>query len=288
LDQEIQRAGEMVSIIIPSRQERFLNNTIRDVLANATGEIEIFVILDGYEPVEFVHDVRVKYIRLMPNRTMQKRLGINAAVAKASGEFIMALDAHCMVGKGFDEILAKDCEENWIVIPRRYKLEPESWTIRKDVPPVDYEYWMWREFKKGILKPYQWARPEHQNMLEDSTLTMQGSAWFCHKKYFERMGFMKVDGYTGWGQEDVELALETWSSGGQVRVCKKTFYAHLFKGKTYGRMYRANNSQIRASRSYAFDFWVNKNREKFVKVINQFMPIPNWPINWEKEIYGQV
>lgn len=282
LGEKIQRERKVVTVIIPSRQERFLNQTIEDVLKNATGEIEVIVSLDGYEPESRVVDPRVSYFCLANSPQMQKRVGINIAVQIAQGEFVMALDAHCMVGPGFDEILSRDCEENWVVIPRRYKLEPESWTIRQDVPPVDYEYWIWNEFKKGILKPYPWGRSSDQ----DTTLTMQGSSWFMRKSYFEKMGFMRIDGYTGWGQEDVELALETWSSGGQVRVCKKTFYAHLFKGKTYGRMYRANNSQIRSSRSYAFDFWVNKNREKFMKVINRFMPIPNWPEDWEKYLTG--
>ena len=38
----------MLSIAILSRTERFLNNTIKSILDNATGEIEVFPVLDGY------------------------------------------------------------------------------------------------------------------------------------------------------------------------------------------------------------------------------------------------
>jgi len=69
----------MLSICIPSRNEIFLNNTIRDVLKNATGKIEIFPILDGYEPDEYVDDYRVHYIHF--KHGLGKRQGINAMVA---------------------------------------------------------------------------------------------------------------------------------------------------------------------------------------------------------------
>jgi glycosyltransferase involved in cell wall biosynthesis len=272
------KLNEMVSIIIPSRKERFINETIRDVLANAVGEVEVFPVLDGYDTTARVNDPRVKYICIPDNGGMQKRQAVNTAVSLARGKYVMCLDAHCMVGKGFDEILKKDCEENWIVIPRRYKLDPINWKIREDTPPIDYEYWMFREYRHGVLKPYRWERPERKDIMIDDTLTCQGSCWFMHKSYFERMGFMKCQGYTGWGQEDVELVMEAWTTGGRVVVNKNTWYAHLFKGKTFGRMYQSSNSQIAASRKYAYDYWCVQRKDDFMKVLKKFGQIPNWTL----------
>ena len=51
----------MLSVIIPSRNEKFLDNTIRDVLAKASGEVEVIPILDGYDTPR-IEDPRVKYI----------------------------------------------------------------------------------------------------------------------------------------------------------------------------------------------------------------------------------
>jgi cellulose synthase/poly-beta-1,6-N-acetylglucosamine synthase-like glycosyltransferase len=269
----------MVSIIIPSRTEKFLDATIRSVLDNATGEIEVFPVLDGYDQMpELIRDPRVKYICLPFNGHMQKRQGINAAVSIARGEFVMSLDAHCIVAKGFDEVLARDCENGMVMIPRRYKLDGLNWTVNKDWPPVDFEYWMYQAYEKRYLKPHGWARPGHENIMIDDTLAFQGSCWIMRKSYFQKRGFMRIEGYTGWGQEDVELSLETWLSGGRVVVNKNTWYAHLFKGKTWGRMYRADNDQHNRSREWTFHYWCEERKDDFFKVLKQFAPIPNWPI----------
>ena len=38
-----------LSIIIPARNEVYLNRTIKDLQDKATGDIEIIVVLDGYD-----------------------------------------------------------------------------------------------------------------------------------------------------------------------------------------------------------------------------------------------
>src|SRR3972149_8351255 len=104
----------MLSIVIPSKNERFLERTIRDVLEKAAGKIEVFPVLDGYEPPreEIVVDPRVKYLRLFPSTYSKKRLAVNMVNEISSGEYLMSCDAHCMFDKGFDEILIKDIPDN--------------------------------------------------------------------------------------------------------------------------------------------------------------------------------
>ncbi len=52
----------MLSIIVPSRNEKYLNKTIDDLLLKAEGDIEIIVVLDGYWPDPIIGDARVHYI----------------------------------------------------------------------------------------------------------------------------------------------------------------------------------------------------------------------------------
>ena len=53
----------MLSVIIPSRNNEYLQRTIDDLLEKAEGEIEIIVVLDGYWPSPMlVHDIRVSII----------------------------------------------------------------------------------------------------------------------------------------------------------------------------------------------------------------------------------
>ena len=69
------------------------------------------------------------------------RNAINSAAAIAKGKYLLKTDAHCMFGEGFDEILKAECDDDWVVIPRRKRLDAENWAIQ-DVgkPDVDYEY----------------------------------------------------------------------------------------------------------------------------------------------------
>ena len=66
----------MVTIIIPSRNEPYLQKTILDILKKAVGEIEVIAILDGYWPTaeEMVDDERVKYIHYGTPRGMRNAI----------------------------------------------------------------------------------------------------------------------------------------------------------------------------------------------------------------------
>jgi hypothetical protein len=283
-----------LSVIIPSRTELFLNRTIQDVLEKATGEIEVLPVLDGYEPDELVKDPRVKYIRLEASQSMQKRQGINEGVRIASFDHVMSLDAHCMMAKGFDEELEKVHQPNWVQVPRRNRLDAAKWSIQpqKDTrPPIDYEYIMFRPlltYGQG-LHGFRWddRTLARWNIPIDDILTMQGSCWFMTKEWFNKMGFMHVEGYTGWGQEAEEISFTTWKNGGEVKVNKNTWYAHLHKGLTWGRMYHMNRRENKQSYDYSYKFWIYDNKDFFIRLINKFSPLPNWPLDWVERLYGK-
>lgn len=281
----------MLTVIIPSKTEVFLKNTTEDVLKNATGEIEIIVFLDGYslEDHEIVKDPRVKYITLPKARHSQKRHGINMAVEMAKGDYVMSLDAHCMVAPGFDEQLAKDHQPNWVQIPRRHRLDAENWSLQlqsDNRPPIDYEYIMWRPIiKDRSIHGFKWdARTlQRWDIPIDDTLTFQGSCWFMTKEWFKKNGFMDLR-YRGWGQEAEEISFTTWMNGGEVKTNKNTWYAHLHKGKKYGRMYWMSRDDNRKSYRYSASVWLDKNKEFFIKLVDRFGPLPGWPHNWKELI----
>ena len=282
----------MLSIVIPARTEKYLNITIEGVLAAAVGEIEVFVVLDGYgdTPYEPVEDKRVKYISLPApdNYERHKRQAINTAVSISHGKYVMWLDAHCILAEGFDEVLAKDCEDNWMVVPRRKRINTvEKWEATDGGrPSIDYEYFMWQFLKKGRLAGYKWETKAMANkgIMIDDIFTCQGSFAFMTRKHFDRMGFMKIAGYTGWGQEGEELCLTTLLNGGRAVVNKNTWYAHLHKGQMHGRMYKWTN--VEPSYDYSFNYWVHENRDFFTSIIDKYMPIPNFSKDWEKKLYG--
>ncbi|MBI2634978.1 MAG: glycosyltransferase family 2 protein [Parcubacteria group bacterium] len=278
----------MVSIIIPSRNEIFLEKTVKGLLDNCTGEFEILVVLDGYNPPERNSDSRVKYI--LHEDSVGMRAGINSAVKIAKGEFLMKIDAHCVVDKGIDEKLAADCGDNTVMIPRRYKLDDENWRANMNETPIDYEHFIYPlKYDPVSLHGFRWKSraEERKDILIDDTLTFQGSCWFMKKSHFEKHKFLKVKEFHGllYGEPE-ELGLTTWLSGGRVVTNKKTWYAHLFKGKKYGRGYFIDRNQGRDCYRYSYNYWANENKEGFIKVIEKFWPIPGWPADWKERLWN--
>ena len=123
---------DLLSVIIPARNEVFLYKTVQDILAKAKGPIEIAIVLDGYwmKAEEIIDDPRITYINYGEARGM--RNAINMGVNITKGEYLLKCDAHCMFDQGFDVKLKQDVSiynlftnsTNWIVIPRRNRLRP--------------------------------------------------------------------------------------------------------------------------------------------------------------------
>jgi glycosyltransferase involved in cell wall biosynthesis len=283
-----------VSILIPSRNERFLEKTIKDILAKATGDIEVIVVLEGYWPInlkdedthEMIEDKRVIYIHREPRGL---RDAVNTAAAIAKGEFLMKSDAHCMYAPGFDDVLKKDMEANWIVIARRNRLDPVNWAFNETgKPPIDYEYVTspGRPGEWGDLRGAKWnqrtvERMDKPEYLIDETPTAQGSMWFMYRDYFYKLELMDKEGYGIHFNEAQEWGLKAWLSGGRVMVNKKTWYAHLHKGKVFGRGYFIDNRDlIRGNNNIkkwlTNEAWPGKQTLPLSWLIERFWPMPTW------------
>lgn len=209
-----------LSVVIPARNEPYLQKTIDDLFSKAKGEIEVIVNLDGYLPPL---DPRVIYIHRSVARGM--RNGINSAVALAKGKYIMKLDAHCMVDEGFDLKVVQNCAPQTVVIPRRYRLDPEKWEIIQDGrPPIDRMY-LTKDFHG---KDWQTGNTE---ALVEETPSSQGSCWVMEKEYFEYLELLDEETYGTFFSEFQEIGFKAWLSGGRVLVDKNTWYAHWHKDR---------------------------------------------------------
>lgn len=276
-----------VSVIIPSRNEQFLPNTIEDVVKKAAGEIEVIAVLDGYWPETPLPDYP-NLIICHRGKAMGMRASINAAVAIANGEYLLKTDAHCMFAEGFDEVLKADCDGDWIVIPSRYSLDAENWCIQETGKArVDYHFlgYPYKDGKNTGLHGQVWLQRaiDRKEYDIDDEMSFQGSCWFMPKRHFtDFLGGMSEEGYETFIQEPQEIGLKTWLGGGQVKVNKKTWYAHLHKGKTYGRGYFMDKREMVRGTDYSTDFWMN-NRWQDRKydlewLIDKFSPVPTWPV----------
>jgi glycosyltransferase involved in cell wall biosynthesis len=242
----------MVSIIIPSYKDPYLHKTIFSLLSMRYGDIEIIPVLDGYVPdKDIIKDRRVKPLYLKENGGM--RNAINQGVKASSGEFIMRTDEHCMFCPNYDKILTETFEDNWIVVPRRYKLDPVAWTIMDD-PPVDYEKLKIVNYSRGKkFSGVPWNRPDRDDYPIDETMAMQGSCWIMKRSWWDTIGELESEGYGTHYQDSHEMVFKTWKKGGMLMVNKNAWYAH--KHRKFPRTHGYGGELADKSFAYALKVW---------------------------------
>jgi cephalosporin hydroxylase len=279
----------MLSVLIAARNEIYLEKTIRDVLSNAEGEIEIIVELDGYlpDPQIVVNDDRVIFVH--HKESIGQRQCINHAAKMAKGKYIMKLDAHCAMDKGFDVKLSADCEPSWTVIPRMYNLDVETWQPKWH-KMTDYMYITSPTAEKPFRAEYYGSRQPKNAKLIDDTMACMGPGWFMHKdRFFEQGGC--DEGHGGWGAMSVEVACKAWLSGGALKVNKKTWFAHWFRGGI-GFPYHITGKDVDKAREYSKDLWLNNKWDKAVRkfdwMVDKFRP-PTWELKEDNvDVFGVI
>jgi len=294
---------DKVSIIIPDRNgQPYLQQTVDDLLQKAEGDIEIIVVCDGTWPIPSLKDD--KRVIVIHHGTIHNNVGmresINKGVALSKGKYIMKIDEHCSVGQGFDVKLKADCNEDWVVIPRRKRWDAENWVMIQDGrPDIDYMY-----IEYPYLKPFdktqglhgaEWKRPDRTKYMIDDTPTMQGSCYFMHRSYWNELfpNGLDSENYGTFTQEAQEISMAVWLSGGRVVVNKNTYYAHFHKGKR-GKGYGFSNEQYKRhmegterGRLYCINKWLYTKEYKydFDWFVNEKFPdMPGWEGDWRKRL----
>lgn len=285
----------MISVVIPSRNEQFLPKTVTDLLSKAKGEVEVIVNLDGYWPEvgEWSEDPRVTLLH--QSEPIGMRPGINECVKVAKGDYLLKCDAHTMWDEGWDVKLRADMQDNWVMVPRRKRLEPETWTLQETgKPDIDYMY------LAAPIDPSDWGgkglngKPWNELNRQDphpdkdivDLMSAQGSAWFMKKSYFHELELMDDKSYGKFWNEFQEIGLKCWLSGGRVVRNKKTWYAHLHKGKKYGRGYRLPEHWLTEGRDHTIKWmkfgeaW-DKQTLPLEWLIEKFWPVPTWDEEWK-------
>ena len=113
---EIRAIMAELSVIIPARNEIFLQKTIENILENIEADTEIIAVCDGYWPDPPVRDhERVNIIHF--TKPVGQRAATNAGARLSQAKYVMKCDAHCAFDKGFDRKLIADCQPDWTMVP---------------------------------------------------------------------------------------------------------------------------------------------------------------------------
>jgi glycosyltransferase involved in cell wall biosynthesis len=293
-----------LSVLIAARNEEFLGRTIEDVLENSTADTEVIAVLDGYWPDPSLPD-NPKVTIVHHTNPIGQRAAINEAARISQAKFVMKLDAHCSVAKGFDTQLINDCRRsNWTLIPEMFNLHVLDWKCKtcgkryyqadqpdnccgaKDFekvivwkPRKNRNTFIWR-FDKDVRFHYWQKRKSRHKMVE--TMSCIGCCWFIHRKqYWKLEGLDEAHG--SWGQVGTEVACKSWLSGGKLLTDRNTWMSHCFRTQSKGAWtfpYEISGNDQNRAQKYSKDLWLNDNwpkaKYKLEWLVDRFKPVPGW------------
>jgi glycosyltransferase involved in cell wall biosynthesis len=277
----------------------FMQKTIDNVLENIEADTEVIAICDGYWPSPTINDN--PRVVLVHHDSIGQRAATNEGIRLSQAKYVMKLDAHCSVDKGFDVKLIRDCQPDWVMVPQMYNLHAFDWecvgckgrTYQGFKPEkclqcngtdfVMVEIWKprlnkltvsWR-FDKDLHFQY-WSehgkRPECRNNKLIETMSFIGACMFCERKrYWEIDGLDEAHG--SWGQFGTEIA------------SKNTWFAHMFRTSNFSNggstwPYPMTQQAIEAARVYSKDIWLNNKWPKAIHplswLVERFSPVPGW------------
>lgn len=297
-----------LSVLIPARNEAFLNHTIQDILANRRAKTEIIAVLDGAWPVEPIPDHPDVTLIYHPE-SIGQRAACNEAARVSTAKYICKMDAHVSVDEGFDMKLLVDMQDDWTMVPimrnlhvfdfvckqcgwRRYQGQTPANCPDCKATELEKEI-VWRAKPSPQSKSYCFdstphfnyfneysKRPEGQGDLTE-TMSLQGSFFMMTRdKYFE-LG-INDETFGSWGSQGIEVACKTWLSGGRVIVSHKTWYAHMFRssGGDWSFPYSLPRSQQEHAQAAVRDLFFNNRWEQQIHplswLVEKFWPVKGW------------
>lgn len=294
-----------LSILIPARNEMFLENTIQDILRNIEGRTEIIVILDGFKPEPpLTPDPRI--LLIYNPESVGQRAATNQAAKLSKAKYVMKVDAHCAFDKGFDVKMMEAMHEDWTMAPLMRNLHAFDWICpdghrRYQGPSGPCQVcgketerdvvWFPKESPKSVSFCFDSSphfqyfgeyskRPEGQGEITES-MSLQGSCFMLTREKYWELGICD-ENFGSWGSQGIEVAAKTWLSGGAVMVNHKTWYAHMFRtqGGDFSFPYPISGRDQEKAKKYARDLFFNNKwplqKRPLSWLVEKFWPVKGW------------
>jgi glycosyltransferase involved in cell wall biosynthesis len=143
---------------------------------------------------------------------------------------------------------------------------------------LTFQYWGQFASDEAYCKRHNIPfRADQQGDIHD-TMSLLGACWMMEREHYwsiegldEKMG--------SWGSMGTEISLKNWTSGGEVKVNKRAWFAHFFRVGGIGFPYPDGGRKERAV-ARNNDLWLNNKWSKQIYplswVIQKFSPVPDW------------
>lgn len=281
-----------LSILIPSRNEEWLQRTLQDIEENKRGNTEILWEEDT-EPIG-------------------QRALTNKLARKAQGKYIMKVDAHCSFSKGFDVDMMNDMEDNRVLIPAMLNLYAFDWvcenghrthqdalqstksqkTIHCPVCESDcHKEAVWQPKANSPMTHggfdsnavFQWFEPQ-PTKLKHQTMCIQGAGFMVTKENFFKWNLCD-EKFGSWGSHGIEISIKTWNNGGEVWATRNAWMAHLYR-RFEEFPYERDMKQVENANKMAQAMLTKNVRwivEKFAQLKESDDEVTLLPFDWTEE-----
>ena len=128
-----------LSILIPARNEMFIAETVKDLLANKTEKTEIIVGLDGQfadPPIASHPDLTIVYYP----KSLGQRAMTNQLCKLSKAKYVAKTDAHCSFDKHFDAKLMSVMKDHYTILPAMYNFHVFDWVCIGNTPRSGKKY----------------------------------------------------------------------------------------------------------------------------------------------------
>lgn len=220
--------GKKVSVIIPVFNDgKYLDKAIRSVIKQPCQSIEIVVVDDGSTDAftkDFLKSIRQPGIRVFFKQNEGVCLTRNFATSRATGEYILPLDADDILGENFLGEAVKILDER-----------PSVKVVCGDVEMVGK--------RKGLK-----SMPQH------SMETLLGQNTMAVTSLFRKTDFLKTSGFNpnmNEGFEDWDFWLSLLETGGQVY--KLNTIAIYYRIKKNSRNYSLTREKMQRLRKQIYE-----------------------------------
>jgi len=228
--------NRMISIILPAyyKEEPYLNRTIENAFKSAQGEIEVVVILNGFN---MDVDPRARVIGLPNNEG--ERVAMNIAATAAQGEYLLRIDAHCSFETpGWDLKMTEVTDGRTITVAVLTALY-HSLTADKDLKKrADKEGWQdWTPIPGHWYGPCKlmpnmeakWLTPNRDRKYPTviPNMAFTGCGFLLARDFYWALG-RADENLPKMGAIGEEFAIKAWLAGGKVQTRTDVVIGHIF------------------------------------------------------------
>ena len=301
-----------LSIIIPSRNEEFLTNTIDGIVKNKRGKTQVIVGLDGQWPTTPIKNHPDVVVLFFPESIGQRAIS-NRCARVSDSKYLMKVDAHCAFDEGFDVKMLEKMEDDITMVPvmrnlhafdwvcknghRRYQSpsgpckecgEPTEkdikWIAKKNPQSVSYCF----DSEPHFQYFKEWTKTQtYKDQLKTGlteTMSLQGSCFMLTREKYWELNICD-ENFGSWGSQGIEVAVKTWLSGGRCLVNHTTFYAHMFRtqGGDFSFPYPQSSKDVAHAKKTAKQQFIEGTwggaKYPLQWLLRKFWPVKGWTLS---------